>query len=112
MPLELRAGIAIYTDTNEEAEDGAHEDSAIDSVRRGNNLPQRRQHTPNQLLILDDLKLSKVSVDKITQFSLKLPEFIELLENLGEYHRWLCISKKKTKARDLPLYLSASLDLS
>ena len=43
--------------------------------------------TQSQLLITDDLKLSKVSVDKVTQFSLRPPELLTLFNKLGEYCR-------------------------
>jgi len=111
MPLELQAGIAIDTDTSDKVEDGAYVGAVTASVRRNNDLAQWRQHTPNQLLILNDLKLSKMSVDKINRFSLRPPEFLELSDNVGAYYRWFYISKKKIKS-ELPLYLSASLDSS
>ena len=53
MSLKLRAGVEINTDNNEEAEDVVYEGSAIGSVCCANNLPQCRQHTSNQVLILE-----------------------------------------------------------
>ena len=53
-------------------------------------LEEARLHTANQLLILDDLKLSKISVDKVTQFGLRPPELL-FVDRLGEYYRWFLL---------------------
>ena len=82
-PLELSDGVAINKDNNKEAEYGAYEGSTIDSVRCVNNPPQCIRHTPNPILNPDNLKLSKILVDKITPFYLRPPEFIKLLDNVG-----------------------------
>ena len=100
MPLELRAGIAIESDIQNE--DGAFVGSAIDGFRKSLDLDDWRLHTPNQLLILDDLKLSKVSVDKVTQFSLRPPELRSLFNKLGNYYRWFVVSKTKVKVQAFP----------
>ena len=42
MPLQIHVGVAIDTQNKKEAEDGAYEGSAIDSVYCENNLPQWR----------------------------------------------------------------------
>eukprot|EP00957_Ditylum_brightwellii_P113031 8618937-Ditylum_brightwellii.AAC.1 len=65
---ELRAGISVIGNgRNEEAnvEDAAFVHSAVDNERNLSGLPMWRRHTAKQLLIIDDLKLSKMSVDKI-----------------------------------------------
>ena len=101
MPLELRAGTeSVVSDNN--ARDGAYVEPAIVSYRKAIELEDFRLHTPKQVLILDDLKLSKLSVDKITQFSLRPPEFLQLFNELGNYFRWFHISNrvKETKFPD------------
>ena len=102
MPLELRAGIRVDSDTVDVLEDGAFIGSAVDSFRRSLDMDEWRQHTANQVLVLDDLKLSKLSVDKITQFSLRPPEFLKVFDKVGEYYRWFSISKTKIKVDMLP----------
>ena len=102
MPLELRAGIRVDSDTVDVLEDGAFIGSAVDSFRRSLDMDEWRQHTANQVLVLDDLKLSKLSVDKITQFSLRLPKVLKVFDKVGEYYRWLSISKTKIKVDMLP----------
>ena len=61
IPIELRAGFAIKSDIQNEY--GVFVGSTIDGFRKSLNLDDWRLHTPNKLPILDDLKLSKVSVD-------------------------------------------------
>eukprot|EP00957_Ditylum_brightwellii_P179314 13660803-Ditylum_brightwellii.AAC.1 len=85
LPLELQAGIsAIDNGSNEGANvgDGAFVHSAVDNVRNLSGLPMWRCHTASQLLIIDDLNLSKMSVDKISQFLLQQPEFLNYLIRL------------------------------
>ena len=80
MPLELRAGTAVQSDTI--VEDGAYVETSVQNFRRSLGLEGYRIHSENQLLILDDLKLSKMSIDKVTQFSLRPPEFLQLFNTL------------------------------
>eukprot|EP00957_Ditylum_brightwellii_P012076 912864-Ditylum_brightwellii.AAC.1 len=72
LPLELQAGISVTDNARNEGanvEDGAFVHSDVDNVHNLAGLPMWRCHTASQLLTLDDLKLSKVYADKITQFS-------------------------------------------
>ena len=45
-------------------------------------------------MILDDLKLSKIPVDRMTHFCLRPPELCESFDKLVDYYRWLVISIK------------------
>ena len=58
------------------------------------NFDNWRKHTPSQNLMLDDLKLNTVSVDKVTQFGLRPPELRSLFNNLGDYYRWFLVDGK------------------
>ena len=110
MPLELRAGIKIESDLVSN-EDGAYVTTEVDYFRRNAlQLDAWRYHTDSQLLILDDLKLSKITIDKVTQFSLRPPELMNLFDMLGNYYRWFQISKNKIKVADLPGKLSPTVD--
>ena len=77
LPLALRAGIAI--DSNEVVEDGTYVESETQSFRMSLGLDKYCLHTPNQIRILDDVKVFNVSNDKVTQFSIRLPEFLKIL---------------------------------
>ena len=68
-PLELQADIRV--DYNAETEYGAYVIAAFGAFWRLLDIDEYRLHTKNQLLILDDLKLSNILVDKITQFGLR-----------------------------------------
>ena len=73
LPLELRAGISIKTGINTDPEDGAYAHAIIYNNHNSADLVTWRMHNPNQLFIMYFLKLSKVLVDNITQFLLRLP---------------------------------------
>ena len=48
----------------------------------------------NQLLILDILELSKLAVNKVTQFILRPPKLQDFFTKLGDYYRWFIIMDK------------------
>ena len=58
------------------------------------NLEEYRLHTQNQLIILDDMKLLKITVDNITQLGLRPPELRQLFNKLGYYYCWFVIPIK------------------
>ena len=94
IPLELRAGVdkgAYFSMT----EDGADAGILSDIVRVSIIDDEWRHHTDSELLIMEDLKLSTMSVDKITQFSIRPPELRYLFDQVGNYYRWFEISSKK-----------------
>ena len=72
--LELLVGGAkIYT---KQIVDGAYILLVSDHIRSGiTNLPQWRNHKENELLCINDMKSSKLLIDKITKLSLHCPEF-------------------------------------
>ena len=90
--LELRSVIIVNSGT--ETKDGSCVLGTIESFRRSINLDDFILHTENQLMILDDLKLSKIPVDRMTHFCLRPPELCESFDKLVDYYRWLVISIK------------------
>ena len=62
-----------------------------DDICKDNRLPRWRQNTFNQMRIYDDLKQSQVSVDKISIFSLRPPELLDIIDTTREYFRWIHI---------------------
>eukprot|EP00957_Ditylum_brightwellii_P054487 4128891-Ditylum_brightwellii.AAC.1 len=85
-PLELRGGIAITFDDNKE--DDVYICSAVESFCRVNtDLDTTRLHTNSQNLFVDDIKLSKISIVKVTQYGLGLPELLKVITKLGDYYR-------------------------
>eukprot|EP00957_Ditylum_brightwellii_P204030 15337286-Ditylum_brightwellii.AAC.1 len=84
MPLELRGGIALSLDVV--TEDGAHTCSAIENFCCTTmNFDTGRLQTLSQNLIIDDLKLSKISVDKVSQFGSRPPKLRRIFTKLGNY---------------------------
>ena len=86
MPLELRGGL-IMNVTNK-LKDGSHTVKPGDTYRNAMISSNWRQFTPSQKLILNDVKLSKVSVDKVTKFCLRPLELLQLFNMMGDYYRW------------------------
>ena len=92
VPLELRAGVDKGSkDTSESCEEG----NLPDIVRREIITDEWRQHTDTENLILDDIKRSNISTDKISQFSVRPPELRYIIDQVGNYYRWFKIKPKK-----------------
>lgn len=109
MPLEFRSGMGLDQTVIQPSPDGAQSGSVSDDIRKAKMLDDWRQHTVNDLRIYEDLKLSKASVDKITIFSLRPPEFRVIFNKPGLYFRWFSISKKKIKGDDMNEKITDSL---
>ena len=88
MPLELRFGAVIKTYDEKETEDGAYLTLASDSVSIRICLPEWIQHHNNQNILLDDLKMSNISIEKLSQFCLRPPEFVGFIDNIGHFFHW------------------------
>ena len=77
IPLEIWAEIEkVYkdakptdVDVNDEdtSEDGSCVGIILDNIRRALNLPEWRQHTQPEILLLDEMKLLAISISKINQ---------------------------------------------
>jgi hypothetical protein len=93
IPLELRAGVdkgSMFS-----VQDGVDAGIVSDIVRCSVIDEEWRQHTDSEKLILEDLKLSTMSVDKISQFSIRPPELRYLFDQVGNYYRWFKIISKE-----------------
>ena len=80
IPLDLHLANIVNSDTDTEYV--TYVVNAIASFHRPINLDDLILHTENQLLILDDMKPYKISVDKVTQFGLRPSELREFSGNL------------------------------
>ena len=89
MPLEFRVGVALECTVADSAQEG----NVSNDIRREINIPSWRQHSLNQMRIYDDLKQSKVSVDRISVFSLRPPELMDIIDTTRNYFRWIHIEK-------------------
>ena len=85
MPLELHSEVALCTNSNEDGEDGLHINPFSYIIRQVLQLDQWRQHAPNQNLIMNYLKISNTSIDKVTQFFMHPPEFIGTIDSVRNY---------------------------
>ena len=96
--IELRSEFIVETDIVEEVKDGIYAGTTfMESFRISLELDEWRLHTVSQQSILNDLKSSNVSVDKITEFGLRPPELLRIIPMVGQYYRWFYTNGKKVK---------------
>ena len=87
-PLEHRAGVETIRKMSN-VEDGANLVSLSHTVRNTLDLPNWRQHTDSELLILQGSLNTSISIDKITKFSLRPPELRIFFDQPGNYYRYV-----------------------
>ena len=71
------------------------------NIKEELNLPLWRLFTDSQIMILEGLKDSPLSVDKVTVFSVRPPELRHIFDQLGNYYRWFMIGNKEIKRNEL-----------
>ena len=97
-PLEFSSGVQLENSTavpTDRSSDGAHAGSVSVDIQMRNNLPGWRQNSENEMRIYQELTQSKVSIDKITAFSLRPPELRNLFNKTGQYFQWFSVQKSK-----------------
>ena len=110
-PLEFRAGTECSSKSNV-VDDGVHIDIEIQIVREQNRFPEWRLHTNSQRMILIGLQHSKISIDKITKFSVRPPELLHIFDQVGNYYRWFKCTEKSLNRKSIEEKLNNDLKLS
>ena len=113
LPLEQRAGVECksHSDFMEDlCEDGSEMLSISYQIRAEKRFPIWRQHRDEELLILQGLFKSSISVDKITKFSVRPPELRDLVKNVGNYYRWFYVKNERMNRDHVETALELSLD--
>ena len=72
-------------------------------------LDDWRYHTDSEILILEDIKKSKLSIDKISQFSIRPPELRCLIDQVGNYYRWFEVLNEELNEDTMRNFLSDNL---
>ena len=97
-PLEYRSGIELDNYVLSPVSDRAQSGSISNDIRSSKEgLSQWRKHTTNEIKIFEDLFKSRISIDKITLFSLRPPEFRYIINTPKHYFRWFHTELKKSK---------------
>ena len=104
LPLEERIGIERppnNIDPSFQAEFNSHFNDNQDGIdlsipseflrRQVLKLDSWRNHTPNELLIIDSCFKTNISLDSITKFSIRPPELRCIIREVGQYFRWFNI---------------------
>ena len=115
LPLEQRAGVECKG--NSDIYDGMCNDgdeliSLSYQIRQEKAFPEWRQHRDEELLVLQGLFNSQISVDKITKFSVRPPELRQLFRNVGNYYRWFIIINDRMNREMLEEVLDVSINSS
>ena len=111
IPLELCAGIP--TQKQFTVEDGAFVTSPIDNYKQHVlSLELWRNFADNQVLLMKEIKLSKLTIGQITQFGLQPPEILHLFNKLKQYYWWFFIPQGGAKVSMFANLLSERLEQS
>ena len=115
LPLEQRAGVECKS--SNELLDVINEDGCDllpmgYVVREQKHYPVWRQLRDPELLILQGCFNITVSIDKITQFSVRPPELHSIVTFVGKYYHWFYVSKTKIKRGQLQMLLTDSVESS
>ena len=113
MPLELRIGGVSVDQETSPRDSNCITPLSTNTNRQIRDLPEWRKHISNQITTYTDLKQSRVIIDKISQFSMRPPEFLNIIDMVGNYYRWFFIDMKdKVKGDDLEKNITIDLNLS
>ena len=83
-PLELRAGVEKSQVT--QVEDGAYVNGVSQGIREEKEFNVLRCPTANELLTIQSTTSSRVSIDKISAFSIRPPELRNVVRKVGDYY--------------------------
>lgn len=81
-------------------------------IREEKGFPHWRQHRDEELLVLQGLFTSSISIDKITKFSVRPPELRHIFRNVGNYYHWFIIKNERIGREMLENMLDESITSS
>ena len=94
-PLEFRRSFNIEMIEKRNAqnrstvEDGATIGNVCNNIRLSIDIPEWRNFTDNQLLVLKETQtLKRSKTDKISEFSVRPPELRSCFDQIGNFYRW------------------------
>ena len=121
VPLEQRRGVEVNPtnnhstmyhvneETDENSSDGIDISIPINKARLECGLASWRQLRNHEIITLEGVMSSNVSIDKITKFSLRPPEIRNIVTELGNYYRWFHVSKKKIPFKEISSLLNKDI---
>ena len=108
VPLELRDGIDKIT-SDPTIEEGADDGIIFSNFRQGLHLHKWRQYTRSTILLLEEIKILIMLMDKITQFSVQSPKLCPIFDQVGSFFWWLKLIPNRMKGEEMMLNLSLNL---
>ena len=123
VPLEQRAGVektpCVFNSNNENdfsdnhdnenIEDGVDTSICCDKIRKEKGLDLWRQLRKSELIMLQGVYSSNISVDNITKFSLRPPELREIIDQVGNYYRWFYIDSTQCNENDIIISIDKNI---
>ena len=100
------------TEDNQSTQDGINTSLPVSKIRLCKMLPSWRLLRDSESITLEGALSSRVSVDKVTVFSLRPPELREVIPQLGNYYRWFYISNTFIKDKSLEIFINEDLKKS
>ena len=115
LPLEQRAGVECKG--NRGIDDSIYNDgdeiiSLSYQIRQEKAFPEWRQHRDEELLVLQGVFNTPISVDKITNISVRPPELRGLFRHVGNYYRWFIVINDRMNREMLEQVLNVSINSS
>jgi hypothetical protein len=111
LPLELRSGVD-ETSKRDGIQDATQLGPESDNVRRMLLLDEWRQHSENEIYILNDFNRPNVRVNMISIFSCRPPELRNVFNMVGSYFRWFHLLTKKLSSDEMHDMLSDDIQKS
>ena len=90
--------------------DGLNSDFLCREIRHDLEFEEWRLHTDQEIMILQGVIGSNISLDKISLFSLRPPELRSLIDQPGLYFRWFHMKKKPLPYKSMENLLDKVLD--
>ena len=109
MPLEVRTGVDKGL---KEISDSSETGKISDIIRKEKNVDGWRYHTDSENLFLSDIEKCNLTIDKISQFSIRPPELRSIIDQPGTYYRWFKILPKQMTEKEMRKRIKNDIDSS
>ena len=111
-PLEFRHNFRLLQ-LKKNMDNDNNVGNICNNIRKEKNLPEWRNFTDNQMLILKEHEtLNRSTTDRISEFSVRPPELLSCFDTIGNFYRWFHISEKPLKKENLVQLISFDVSRS
>ena len=93
--------IDINNERDEQELDGMDISVLIQKIRKEKKMPKFRNLSQSELIMLQGAQSSRISIDKVTKFSLRPPELRVIVRKIESYFRWFYIHPKQMNQEEI-----------